>query len=205
MSDDTTVARAVRPREDDPRHDETTAARLGLALGIAFGICFLTGVYSHLAQNPTSWFTLPARPAGLYRVTQGLHVATGIVSVPLLLAKLWSVYPRLFQWPPARSLAHALERLSLVPLVAGALFQVWTGVANIDLWYPLPFFFPAAHWWMAWITIGALVVHVGAKLSTTRRALRSDPEEARATRAERRRFLGLVGAGARSCRSPRSA
>jgi dTDP-L-rhamnose 4-epimerase len=42
-----------------------------------------------------------------------------VVLVPVLLGKLWSVIPKLFEWPPARSLAHALERLSLLMLVVG--------------------------------------------------------------------------------------
>ena len=79
-------------------------------------------------------------------------MATGIAAIPLLFAKLWTVYPRLFQTPVVRDVAHALERLSLVPLVGGALFMLVTGVANIDLWYPWPFFFPAGHYWMAWVT-----------------------------------------------------
>jgi DMSO/TMAO reductase YedYZ molybdopterin-dependent catalytic subunit len=170
------------------------ASLLGLALGVSFTVCFLTGVYSHLAQHPPNWFTLPARPAGLYRVTQGVHVASGIASIPLLLAKLWAVYPRLFVRPPVRSPAHALERLSLVPLVGGALFLLFSGTANIDLWYPLPLFFPAGHGAVAWITIGALVVHVGAKAAVARRALRTPgswpPEPAALAR---RRFLMTVG------------
>ena len=60
-----------------PVHSERVAARLGLALGIAFTICFVTGLYSHFAQHPSLGFVLPARPVGLYRVTQGLHVVTG--------------------------------------------------------------------------------------------------------------------------------
>lgn len=156
----------------DPRHDQRTAAILGISLAVAFGTCFLTGMYSHLAQHPPSWFTLPAQPAGLFRVTQGLHVATGIASVPLLLAKLWSVYPQFVKLPPVRSVLHLVERLSLVPLVAGALFLLYSGIANIDLWYPLPVFFPTAHYWVAWLTIGALVAHIGAKLPITREVLR---------------------------------
>src|SRR5207302_9695890 len=70
-----------------PVHDERVAARLGVALGVTFTVCFLTGMYSHLAQHPSFGFTLPARPVGLYRFTQGLHVATGIASIPLLFAK----------------------------------------------------------------------------------------------------------------------
>ena len=156
----------------EPRHGERVAAVLGIALGVCFSVCFVTGLLSHLIQHPPSWFEWPSRPAGLYRVTQGLHVATGIAAVPLLFAKLWSVFPRLFTWPPARDVLHALERLSLLPLVGGAVFMLVTGVANIDLWYPWPFYFPAAHYAVAWVTIGALVVHIGAKASITRRALR---------------------------------
>src|SRR5680860_283096 len=151
-------------------HHERLAAILGCALGAAFVVCFATGLYSHLAQDPTSWFRLPSRPAGLYRVTQGLHVATGIVAIPLLLAKLWVVYPKLFAWPPFTSVAQLIERVSLLPLVGGGLFMLFSGLANINLWYPWPFNFRAAHYWIAWITIGALVVHVGAKWTTTRHA-----------------------------------
>jgi len=156
---------------DDPRRDTRTAALLGIALGVSFGVCFLTGVYSHLAQNPTAWFELPASPSTLYQVTQGVHVAAGIATVPLLLAKLWAVFPHLFRWPPITGIAHALERLTLVPLVAGSIFMLFSGLANTYLWYPLPVFFPTAHYWVAWLTIGALVTHIGAKLTLTRRAL----------------------------------
>lgn len=194
-----------RGTEHDPRHDQRTAATLGVALGVCFTVCFLTGLYSHLAQHPAGWFTLPAGPGGLYRVTQGLHVATGIGAVPLLLAKLWSVYPKLLQWPAVTSVAHALERLSLLPLVGGALFMLFSGVANIDLWYPLPLFFPAGHYWVAWITIGALVVHIGAKAAITREVLLTRPAEVRrgirpaepvTAAGDRRAFLGWAAAGA---------
>ena len=58
-------------------HETRAAAWLGVGLGVTFGLCFATGVWSHLAQDPPSWFTYPARPAGLYRITQGVHVASG--------------------------------------------------------------------------------------------------------------------------------
>ena len=166
-----------------PAHDERTAALLGLALGVTFTVCFVTGLYSHLLQQPPTWLAVPPSPAGLYRITQGLHVATGIASIPLLLAKLWSVYPRLFVWPPFRSLGQLVERLALVVLVAGSLFMLFSGLANVERWYPWRFFFPAGHYWSAWITIGALVVHIGAKLPVVRRTL----SRARSTRAPPRR------------------
>jgi hypothetical protein len=159
-----------------PLHDERTAAWLGIALGIAFGICFLTGLISHLIQKPPGWFLWPSRPVNLYRVTQGLHVATGVLSIPLLLGKLWVVYPHLWTWPPVQDIAHAIERLSLVPLVAGSLFLLFSGVANIALWYPWQFFFPTAHYWASWITMGALIVHIGAKFPITVNSMRRRPE-----------------------------
>lgn len=179
---------------------ERTAAILGLALGVSFTVCFLTGIYSHLAQHPPSWFHLAARPAGLYRITQGVHVATGIASIPLLLAKLWTVYPKLFAWPPFSDVGSALERLSLLPLVGGSLFLLLTGLANINIWYPWPFNFPVAHYWIAWITIGGLIVHIGAKVGTTRAALRRgaapDPAEPTAelatTGLSRRQLLAVA-------------
>ncbi len=153
-------------------HTQRTAALLGLALGVSFSVCFVTGLASHLVQNPTTWFHWPARPAGLYRISQGVHVTTGIASVPLLLAKLWTVYPQFWLRPTARNIAHAVERLCLLPLVGGAVFLLFTGVSNVAYWYDvMDFYFPAAHYWAAWVTIGALVVHIGAKLTTTRTAL----------------------------------
>jgi hypothetical protein len=100
-------------------------------LGIAFGICLLTGYISHAIQHPPGWFFWPSRPVGLYHITQGLHIATGIAIVPLLGAKIWSVYPKLFRWPPARDLPDGLERLSVVVLVAAAMFQVTTGLHGV--------------------------------------------------------------------------
>jgi hypothetical protein len=188
-------ARALSPAFTSTVRSERVAAILGVALGVAFTTCFATGLYSHLLQNPPSWFAPPARPAGLYRITQGLHVATGIASIPLLFAKLWSVFPKLFQWPPFTGFAHALERLALVPLVGGAVFELMTGLANVNLWYPWPFGFRAAHYWVAWLTIGALVVHAGAKWSATRGALVRRPAgtEVNAEHAtDRRTFLAVV-------------
>jgi DMSO/TMAO reductase YedYZ molybdopterin-dependent catalytic subunit len=159
--------RSTNTREDPPR----TAAWSGVALGAAFTICAITGWWSHLQQHPPAWLDLPARPAGLYRITQGLHVVTGVASIPLLLAKLATVHHHLVAWPPVRSVAHAVERVFLLPLVGGSAFLLLSGVANVARWYPWGFFFPAAHGAVAWITMGALVVHVGAKWATTRTAL----------------------------------
>ncbi len=145
-----------------PLHDVANAARLGTLLGVAFSVCMLTGLYSHLLQHQPDWLVVPSRPADLYRVSQGLHVTTGLASVPLLLAKLWVAYPGLFVWPPARDVGHAVQRGSLFLLVGGAVFQVSTGVANVAKWYPFGFSFTATHYWVGWITVGALLLHVAA-------------------------------------------
>ncbi len=161
-------------------HDERIAAILGVALGIAFLTCLATGLISHFAQHPADigFLSMPAAPAWLYRFTQGLHVASGIAAIPLLVAKLWTVFPKLFIWPPVRDVAHLIERLSLVPLVAGSIFMLMTGLINTSSWAPWTFNFTAAHFWTALITIGALITHIGAQLPVTRRALSRD--EARA-------------------------
>ena len=99
------------PRFSSRIRGEALTARLGSMLGIAFSLCFVTGYLSHLQYHPLSWFPTPAMPVWGYRLTQGVHVCTGIAAIPLLLAKLWSVIPKLFSWPPLISAAQAIERL----------------------------------------------------------------------------------------------
>lgn len=146
-------------------HDPRTATSIGRWLGGAIAVCFVTGVTSHYLQHPPDWLAnvLPSRPTWGYRLTQGLHVASGIAAIPLLFAKLWTVYPRLFVWPALRSVRHALERLSVAVLVAAAVFQLFTGLLNIVQWYPWPFSFVPVHFAVAWLLLGALVLHVAVK------------------------------------------
>lgn len=148
-----------------PLHDPRTATVTGRWLGLAVLVCFVTGVVSHLLQTPPEWLLhrLPSRPVWGYRVTQGLHVATGLALVPLLLVKLWVVYPRLFVRPPVRSVRHALERLSVAVLVAAALLEVVIGLLNIVQWYAFPFGFKRVHWALAWVLTGALLLHLAVK------------------------------------------
>lgn len=165
------------PREEDfsaPVHDTRVAARLGLWLGVAVLLCFVTGVASHGIQAGWPW---PTRPVNLYRVTQGVHVLSGIAAVPLLFAKLWSVYPILFQRPPVRSLPHAVERVALYVLIAGVFFQLATGLFNSAQAHPWRFVFVPAHYAVAWLAIGALAVHIGAKLYQIREGLAGRPDD----------------------------
>lgn len=146
-------------------HDARTATAIGRWLGLALLVCFVTGVTSHYLQRPPDWLAdvLPSRPTWGYRFSQGLHVASGIAAIPLLMAKLWAVYPRLFVWPPVRSVRHALERLSVAVLVAAGVFQLFTGLLNIVEWYPWPFSFVPVHFAVAWLLAGALLLHVAVK------------------------------------------
>lgn len=156
------------------------AARVGVWLGICFGLVFVTGLISHYAQEFEQPVPFPTVPAWGYRITQGLHVVVGYACVPLLLVKLWTVFPKLLVRPPSspRELVlHALERASIGVLVAASIFQMATGIANAAQWYPwFTFSYRPAHYAGAWIAIGALLVHIAVKLPIIRQALGEDLE-----------------------------
>ncbi|MDT5259660.1 MAG: hypothetical protein QOD10_4740, partial [Mycobacterium sp.] len=159
----------------------------GLALLIALPVVIITGLLSYIAYAPqfgqaipddVGWlrlplFTWPTRPAWLYRLTQGLHVGLGLAIIPVVLAKLWSVIPRLFVWPPARSIAQLLERLSLLMLVGGALFEIVTGVLNIQYDYIFGFSFYTGHYFGAWVFIAGFLMHIAVKIPRMVSGLRS--------------------------------
>ncbi len=173
----------------------------GAILLVGMPIIIITGLLSYIAYGPQFGQALPAdvgglrlplfdwptRPSWLFRLNQGLHVVLGLVLIPVVLAKLWSVVPKLFTWPPARSLAHLLERISLALLVGGVLFEIVTGVLNIQYDYIFGFSFYTAHYWGAWVFIAGFVVHVALKLPTMIRSLRS-----RSLRAELRTPLATT-------------
>ncbi|MGH3718144.1 MAG: molybdopterin-dependent oxidoreductase [Pseudonocardiaceae bacterium] len=164
-------------------------AVLSVALLPGITLMFLTGLASYAAYNPNlapgndttpdkgllgSWLPgWPAGPSWLYWVNQGVHVTLGLVLIPVVLAKLWSVLPKLFEWPPARSLTQLVERASLLLLVGGAVFELVTGVMNIQYYYAWPFGFYQAHYYGAWVFMAAFVVHVAFRLPRMVTALRS--------------------------------
>ncbi|MDJ0313610.1 molybdopterin-dependent oxidoreductase [Arthrobacter sp. H35-D1] len=150
---------------------------LGRWLGAAFVICFATGLFSHLLQDPPAWMLYPTWPAGLYQLTQGVHVAAGIAAIPLLLAKLWSVFPLLLQWPPIKSWINALERASIGLFVAASLVEVATGLLNTYKWYPWTFPFRQTHYWLAWVVVGSLALHIAVKLPVITRHWRRNGTE----------------------------
>jgi hypothetical protein len=159
------------PRFSSPLHNPAVVARVGRLLGIFFTICFVTGVLSHYQYGPWHWLPEPASPTWGYRLTQGLHVTTGTASIPLLLLKLWTVYPKLFQWPPAKSILNGIERLSIGIFVTSALLEVGTGFINTLDWYPWPWFFTTVHYALAYIVFGSLLLHIACKLPIIREGL----------------------------------
>lgn len=156
-----------------PNRNARSAVVLGRLLGIAFLVCFGTGVYSYLLQQPLPWMRFPTRPAQLYQFTQGLHITAGIAIIPLLLAKLNTVMPALAQVPPVRGFLHLLERLSIAVLVSAAIVQVGTGLLNTYQWYPFPFPFKQVHNALAYVIIGSLIVHIAVKLRVIARYWRA--------------------------------
>src|SRR3954449_9604518 len=156
---------------------------------ILIAIVATTGFLSHAAYMPdlgrnaivpknrdlpliASFFDWPTSPSWLYGLTQGLHTNVGLVAIPFLLAKLWSVIPRLFSFPPIKGPAHAIERLWLALLVSSVVFELATGVMNAQYWYPFKFNFVVAHYYGAIIFVASLALHVIVKLPVIARAYR---------------------------------
>ena len=211
------------------------SAFLGSALLPLIVICAITGFLSHSAYytelgdnsiigpggaGPDLYFwDWPTTPSWLYALTQGLHVGAGLAAIPILLAKLWSAMPKLFEWPPVRSPAHLLDRISLAMLVGGSLFVFFTGIFNIQNWYPWGFSFLAAHYYGAFVFLAGLALHLVTKVPVALRAFRergivgplrddiahTEPEPARegttapvaaaAPTISRRGLLATIGAG----------
>lgn len=195
-----TAVRTVRERAPDPAtlHKRWRSPVRGPWLTSVFGAVllvgipleFITGLLDWAAYNPRLpgndttphhgvlgfyLFSWPAAPSWIFRLTQGVHVLLGLALTPILLAKLWSVIPRLFSWPPLRSLAHLLERASLLLLVGGAVFEFVTGIMNIDYDYGFKFSFYDGHFFGAWAFMAGFVVHASLKTPRMWRSLRGRP------------------------------
>jgi DMSO/TMAO reductase YedYZ molybdopterin-dependent catalytic subunit len=223
------AARSVRFRS--PLRGPWLTSVFGAVLLACLPLVIVTGLLDYVAYGPgqgipadVGWlhlplFDWPTRPAWLFRLTQGLHVGLGLVLVPVVLAKLWSVIPKLFAWPPIRSAAQALERISLLLLVGSILFEIATGLLNIQYDYVFGFSFYTGHYIGAWVFIASFVAHVALKLPNLVRALRSRslrtelatpvertepeppddsglvPEDPAPATMSRRGVLGVVGGG----------
>ncbi len=150
-----------------PSRNPRTAVVLGRLLASAFLLCFATGLYSHFIQDPLPWMVFPTRPSWLYQITQGIHITSGILCFPLIFAKLYAVFPELFQTPPIRSFAHFLERASIALFVASSLVEITIGLLNTYQFYSLfPFPFRQTHYALSFVVIGSLAIHIAVKLST---------------------------------------
>jgi hypothetical protein len=160
----------LRASLESPSRTPRMAVVIGRLLAIAFLLCFGTGVYSHFLQDPLPWMVFTTRPSWLYQLTQGVHITAGILCFPLLFAKLYSVFPGLFQTPAIRSFPHFLERASIALFVASSLVQIVTGLLNTYQWYELfPFPFRQTHYALSYVIIGSLAIHIAVKLPVIQR------------------------------------
>jgi DMSO/TMAO reductase YedYZ molybdopterin-dependent catalytic subunit len=164
----------LRRSIDSPSRNPRMATVTGRLLGLAFLICFGTGLYSHFLQEPLAWMTFTTRPLWLYQVTQGIHITAGILCFPLLLGKLYVVFPDLFQYPPVRSLKKGgavdlLERGSIALFVGASLVEITIGLLNTFQLYLWPFGFRQVHYALAYVIIGSLAIHIAVKLPVIRR------------------------------------
>ncbi len=176
----------LRHRWRSPIRGPWLTSVFGLVLLVGIPVEFVTGLLSYAAYNPRlgndpnpahglfgfylfDWFT---EPAWLYRLIQGVHVILGLALVPIILAKLWSVMPRLFEWPPFRTLARLLERITILMMVGGVAFEMLTGILNIGYVDHYGAFY-TGHFYGAWIFAAAFAVHVALKFPKMVRALRS--------------------------------
>jgi DMSO/TMAO reductase YedYZ molybdopterin-dependent catalytic subunit len=161
---------------------------LGTLLVPAIAVMTLTGFLSHWAHYPElggngtvgsagdipALFHFPASwPSWSFALSQGTHVTLGLMTLPLVLAKLWSVLPKLFRRPAVTSVAGLLERISLLLLVATVLVEFATGILNIDDYFRWSFNFNAVHYYGAWAFGALFVLHACIKLPAVRRAYRT--------------------------------
>ncbi|MBM7471568.1 molybdopterin-dependent oxidoreductase [Subtercola frigoramans] len=154
------MQRAVAAPTRNPR----LAVVIGRLLASAFLICFATGLYSHFLQEPLPWMHFATSPAQLYQFSQGLHITAGIACFPLILAKLYTVFPKLFETPAITGLGSVLERASIALFVGASLVEITIGLLNTYQFYPWPFGFREVHFALSFVIIGSLAIHIGVKL-----------------------------------------
>ena len=160
---------------------------LGTLLVPAIAVIALTGFIDHWAHYPQFagndgvgpsgdipvLFHFPASwPSWSYAVTQGIHVTLGLMVMPFVLAKLWSVIPKLFQRPMVRNLAGALERISMLALVASVFVEFASGILMMEEWIPGGFDLNVVHYYGAWVFGTLFVLHACIKLPVVRRSYR---------------------------------
>jgi DMSO/TMAO reductase YedYZ molybdopterin-dependent catalytic subunit len=162
-------------------------AFLGTLLVPAIAVIALTGFLGHWAADPQFagnavfgptgelpvLFQFPASwPSWSYAVSQGIHVTLGLMVLPLVLAKLWSVMPKLFARSASTRPSGVLERISILILVAAVLLQFATGILEIDATGLPGVNFYTVHYYGAWVFVTLFVLHACIKLPTVRQAYR---------------------------------
>jgi DMSO/TMAO reductase YedYZ molybdopterin-dependent catalytic subunit len=181
--------RAGRIRWRSPIRGPWLTSILGTVLLVGLPVEFVTGLLSYAAYDPRfgggndpnpahgafgfylfDWLT---SPGWIYQLIEGVHVFLGYALVPVVAAKLWSVIPKLFTRPIAKSAAKLLERLSLVLLVGGIVFQFITGIFYVDYKSVPGIDFYTGHFYGAWIFMAGFAIHVAVKFPTMLRSLRS--------------------------------
>jgi hypothetical protein len=183
------VLNRLRHSLEAPSRGPRTAVVIGRLLAAAFLICFGTGIFSHFLQDPLPWMVFPTRPIWIYQVSQGVHITAGILCFPLLFAKLYAVFPELFQTPPIKSFPNLLERASIALFVASSIVQIVIGLLNTYQWYALfPFPFRQTHYALSFVIIGSLAIHIAVKLPVISRYW----TKGRAAQAERVQFTERV-------------
>jgi len=149
---------------ESPSRTPRMAVVIGRLLGLAFILCFATGLYSHFIQHPADWMVFPNQPYWIYQLNQGVHVTTGIVCIPLILAKLWTVYPNLFGYPAIKDKLAILERGSIAVFIGASIVQLVIGLLNTYQSLVAPFYFLQVHFALSFVIIGSLAIHIAIKL-----------------------------------------
>jgi DMSO/TMAO reductase YedYZ molybdopterin-dependent catalytic subunit len=173
-----------------------TRAALGDAAQRLVGLLSYAAYKPRLGSDPNrdhglfgfylfNWVT---SPSWFYRVTEGIHVMPGLALVRVVLAKLWSVIPKLSVWPPWRSVASLLERPSLVLVVGGVIIEMTTGILNIEYTNPISFY--TGHFYGAWAFMAGFVIHICVKLGEMVCAAFEAVPDGAADRARRHRARG---------------
>ena len=117
----------------------------------------------------------------LFPLTFASNIFVDPATMPPWLRTAVSYNPVTHLVDASRGMMHGGVRAGdvLWVLVASAIFQLATGLANAAQWYPWrEFSFRTAHYALAWVAIGALVLHVAVKLPVIRAALGADVDDA---------------------------
>ena len=173
------IAVGERIRFESTIRSERVAAILGIALGVTFTICFATGLYSHSSKTNRRGSPLPRdRPAstGSPRACTWRPASRrSRCSSPSSGSSSRSCSPGR-RSPASRTHSNASRSY---PSSAAGSSMLFTGLANINLWYPWAFNFPHR------ALLGRLDHHRRA-----RRAHRRQVGHAPAARSRRRRPRG---------------